>query len=125
MLGLRDFPPRAWADVDQAMQEGADMYGCDACGKRWCVLRQRLVKNSDGVVSLEPVRTGSNTQLARLVAPVEREGQVWNRKQRRRAMAGSLGEPLVDLPLIASDQSPEERRKARNARKAERQRGRR
>lgn len=122
-LGVDDFPVDARMGVEQAVADGADFFGCDACGKRWAVMRQRMVKGEDGVVSLEPVRRAPPPARKSAVRRVRRAQESINARaiKRNERLAARSGEP-VERPLpVVPTLTPEEQRKARNVAKAKRQ----
>lgn len=47
-LGLDAFPAHAHAEIRAAARDGATFYGCQACGKRWVVMRAKVEKSAEG-----------------------------------------------------------------------------
>lgn len=125
VLGLDDFPEEAANEIVAASKDGADFYECRKCKRRWAVMRQRVTRDEDGVASLKAVPGGTNRPgPSGKRQPVRRSVRREQNALARCAIRANLklaGETLQTVPLdLGAIPDAEERRKARNARKARR-----
>ena len=116
VLGVMDFPMDSHEGVMQAMQDGADLYECTTCQKRWAVMR---VKRPDGSLAQPAGPTkqiGKGRRYRRAVVALNTRAIEKNQRlAARNPMAASDDvRPPVDL---------DDARRARNARKAARRKG--
>lgn len=116
LLGVMDFPMESEKGVAQAMADGADLYECMACKKRWAVMR--VARTGTGTAPPTPKgptqRKGDGRRVRRAIEARDRKAIEKNLKLAARepweAKAGAApAAPAID---------PVKARKARNARKA-------
>jgi hypothetical protein len=116
VLGVMDFPMESAEGVAQAMQDGADLYECTACQKRWAVMRVARPGQPMPAPKGPTQKIGKGRRYRRAVVALNQRAIEKNlRLAARNPMAATDDRP----PAI----DPDAARKARNARKAARRRG--
>lgn len=111
VLGVMDFPMESAEGVAQALQDGADLYECTACSKRWAVMRVARAGQP------MPPPKGPTKKIG-----PGRRSRLASRTLSKRAIRHN--EKLASQnPMAASDEvrvtvDPNDVRRARNARKA-------
>lgn len=116
VLGVMDFPMDSAEGVAQAMQDGADLYECTACSKRWAVMRVARPGQPMPQPKGPTKQIGKGRRYRRAVVALN-----------ARAIAKNL-KLAARNPMAASDDvrppvDPDDARRARNARKAARRKG--
>lgn len=114
LLGVMDFPMESAKGVAQAMADGADLYECTACKKRWAVMRVARTSSSVVIPKGPTQRKGDGRRERRAIAARDRKAIEKNLK----LAAREPWEAKAGAAPAARAIDPDKARKARNARKA-------
>jgi len=121
-VGVEDFPQEHRDMVREAIESGADFYRCEACKKRWAVVR--------APAGFDPLGAGPDSVVKDLVAPqIKRPGEAPTNRRHRRANEAISRRLLQRNKRLAGahyqedpqprppPQTDAERKRARNAKK--------
>lgn len=113
-LGVMDFPMESAKGVAQAMSDGADLYECMACKKRWAVMRVARAGTAPPAPKGPTQRKGDGRRVRRAIEARDRKAIEKNLKLAAREPWEAKAGVAPAAPAI----DPDKARKARNARKA-------